>query len=94
MKIKEEVINVLKNVDIKDEELRITEKLDRKLYQETAKVLKAMGGRYVSGKQATVFPEGTDLEGTISEICETKTFTSLATKYQFFQQIVMMKYLM
>lgn len=84
MKIKEEVINVLKNVDIKDEELRITEKLDRKLYQETAKVLKAMGGRYVSGKRATVFPEGTDLEGTISEICETKTFTSLATKYQFF----------
>lgn len=84
MKIKSEVIEVLKNVSIENETLTITEPLDRKLYTEVAKVLKAMGGKYVSSKKATVFPDGTDVENTISELCMTGEFTNLIKQFQYF----------
>lgn len=84
MKVENDVINVLKNAEIDGTELRITEQLDRKLYQKTAKVLNAMGGKWVTSKKATVFPDGTDIGGTIEEIAETGEFKSLVQEYQFF----------
>ena len=84
MWINKDVIEVLKTAQIDGEQLRLVNQLDRKLYLDTAKVLKAMGGKWVSSKKATVFPEGTDVEGTITEICETGEFTSLVKQYQYF----------
>lgn len=84
MKVENDVIGVLKNAVIDENCLRITEQLDRKLYQKTAKVLNAMGGKWVSSKKATVFPEGTDIERTIAQIAETGVFKSLAHEFQYF----------
>ena len=57
MKIADDVINVLKAVEVYDNAVRITAQLDRKLYQNTAKVLKAMGGKWLSAKKATVLSD-------------------------------------
>jgi len=84
MKIDNEVIEVLKNASIEDYNIKLNGQLDRKLYQKTAKVLSAMGGKYASAKKATVFPEGTDIETTINNIIKTGEFISLAKKFQFF----------
>lgn len=84
MKIADDVINVLKAVEVYDNAVRITAQLDRKLYQNTAKVLKAMGGKWLSAKKATVFPQGTDIESTLAEVCAKGEFTSLAKQFQYF----------
>lgn len=84
MKIDKNVIEVLSSAEIDGCSIKITAQLDRKLYQKVAKVLSAMGGKYVSAKKATVFPDETDIETTINNIIETGEFISVAKEFQFF----------
>lgn len=84
MKVSEEVICVLRGMEIDGNMCRITDVLPREIYTKTAKVLKAMGGKWVSAKKCTVFPEGTDVSGTISQIIASREFISLQQEYQFF----------
>ena len=84
MRVDKEIIKILTAMEIEGNTCRITEQLPRDLYAKTAKVLKGMGGRWVSAKKCTVFPEGTDIEGTVAEIAATGEFKSLQQEYQFF----------
>lgn len=84
MKVDKEIIRILGDMEIEGNTCRITEQLSRDMYSKTAKVLKGMGGKWVSAKKCTVFPEGTDIEGTVAEIAATGEFKSLQQEYQFF----------
>src|SRR4051812_4739334 len=57
MKVSDDVLTVLSQVETDGPHLRITEPLDRKLYTAVNKVLVAAGGKWTSGKvKAHVFP--------------------------------------
>lgn len=63
IKISPEVMDVLKRASIKDNSVILPpERLDLKFYQQVAKVLKALGGKWVGGK--TQAHEKSHLHGT------------------------------
>lgn len=82
MKIKNEVLEVLKKARIEGNLLYIDEKLDRKTYQDVNKILKDIGGKWSSAKGATIFKD--DVEEIICEIINTGEFVSEKKQYQFF----------
>lgn len=82
MKIKSEVIEVLKKARIEGSLLYIDEQLDRKTYTSVNKILKDIGGKWSSAKGATVFKD--DIEEIICEIINTGDFVSEKKQYQFF----------
>ncbi len=57
---------------------------DRKLYTDTAKLLKAMGGAWLKVANATVF-EGTEAEVSVKEACRNGEYVDLKKLYQFFE---------
>lgn len=57
---------------------------DRKLYEAAAKLLKAMGGVWTRGLQATLFPDG-DAEAAVREACITGEYVDAKQLFQFFE---------
>jgi predicted RNA methylase len=55
MKIDPDVLDVLAMLDCDGTAVRITEQLDRKLYEKTNKVLVALGGKWTRGAKAHLF---------------------------------------
>lgn len=82
MKIKTEIIEVLKSAEIDGNKLRITAKLDRGTYQETNKVLTALGGKWRSSAKAHIFEK--DIADIIGEIIESGEYTDKKKEFQFF----------
>lgn len=82
MKIKNEVIEVLKKGRIEGNLLYIDEQLDRKTYASVNKILKDIGGEWSSAKGATIFKE--DIEEIVCKIINTGEFVSEKKQYQYF----------
>lgn len=57
---------------------------DRKLYEKTAKVLTALGGKWNRKAQATLFVDE-DAEVAVRQACETGAYVDLKKAYQFFE---------
>jgi hypothetical protein len=55
--VPDSVLGVLQSVVIADKTVRITAKLPKKLYDQVNELLKAMGGRWHTGKQVHVFDD-------------------------------------
>lgn len=82
MKIEQSVVEVLKACTINDLSLQLPGQLDRKLYEKTAKLLKQLGGKWVSSKKAFIFKEYAG--DIISGIIESGEYTSDKKAFQFF----------
>lgn len=83
MKISQEVIKVLEASQVQGNILRLPEgKMERKLYEQVARLLKEMGGKWSSAKKAFLFKE--EAADTIDTIIATGEYTSDKTAFQFF----------
>ncbi len=82
MKIDSDVIDVLARAEVEANTLRLTVQLDRKRYQQVAKVLTAIGGKWNSSKKCHIFAD--DVEDILQDIILTGEYTSEKTEYQFF----------
>jgi len=58
---------------------------DRKLYEKTAKVLKALGGKWSRKYTATIFTEDVDAETAVREACESGIYVDSKQLFQFFE---------
>lgn len=58
---------------------------DRKLYQKTAKVLTALGGKWSRKHAATIFTEDKDAETAVCEACESGVYVDSKQLFQFFE---------
>lgn len=58
---------------------------DRKLYEKTSKVLKALGGQWSRKHQATIFPDDEDAEVAVREACESGIYVDSKQLFQFFE---------
>ncbi|MCM1275490.1 MAG: hypothetical protein NC299_09000 [Lachnospiraceae bacterium] len=82
MKIEKEVIEVLAKSNVEGNTMEITEQLDRALYLKVNKVLKAIGGKWVSAKKRHVFES--DVEDILQDIILTSEYTDARTEFQYF----------
>lgn len=83
MRIEETVIEVLKSSEIKSKSLRLPAgKMDRKLYEKVAKLMKEIGGKWSSAKKAFLFKE--DITETVDDIIHAGEYVSDKKLYQFF----------
>lgn len=82
MKISNEVIEVLAKSNVEGNTLKLTQQLDRDLYLKVNKVLKAIGGKWVSAKRRHVFES--DVEDILQNIILTGEYTDTKTEFQFF----------
>ncbi len=82
MKIDSDIIDVLARAEVEGNTLRLTVQLDRKRYQQVAKVLMAIGGKWNSSKKCHIFAD--DVEDILQDIILTGEYTSEKTEYQFF----------
>lgn len=82
MKISKEVIETLAKAKVEGNTLEITEQLDRDLYLKVNKVLKAIGGKWVSAKKRHVF--ASDVEDILQDIILTGEYTDARIEFQFF----------
>ncbi|MCM1166422.1 MAG: hypothetical protein NC299_13330 [Lachnospiraceae bacterium] len=82
MKIDKEIIEVLAKSNIDGNTLEITQQLDRALYLKVNKVLKAIGGKWVSAKKRHVF-DG-NVEDIVQNIILTGEYTDARAEFQFF----------
>lgn len=82
MKVEADVIEVLKGVETVGNMLRITQKLDRTMYQKVNKTLTGLGGKWSSKEKAHVFEK--DVSEIIGQIIETGEYKDLKADFQFF----------
>lgn len=83
MKIKPNIIEILKTARVEENLLFIDDQLERKTYQEISKLLKALGGKWSSAKKATVFSN--NIEDIIQQILVTGEYTDEKKEFQFFE---------
>lgn len=82
MKLTTETLSVLSRCETDGETLRLPAKLDRTLYLSVSKVLKGLQGKWVSSKQAFVFPHPVD--DILEQIINTGDFVPTRQAFQFF----------
>lgn len=82
--ISQEVMDVLFNLDIDGQNVRIVEQLDRKLYLGVNDVLQRLGGAWKRGAKAHVFPEGRDPSDLIADVMGTGTMPAKNPLSYFF----------
>ncbi len=82
MKVEPDVIEVLKGVETEGSRLRITQKLDRAMYQKVNKTLAGLGGKWSSREKAHIFEK--DVSEIIRQIVETGEYKDLKADFQFF----------
>lgn len=82
MKVDLDVIEVLKGVETEGNKLRITQKLDRAMYQKVNKTLAGLGGKWSSREKAHVFEK--DVSEIIRQVVETGEYKDLKADFQFF----------
>ena len=75
MKVEADVIEVLMGVETDGNRLRITQKLDRTMYQKVNKTLSGLGGKWNSREKAHVFEK--DVSEIISQIVETGEYKDM-----------------
>lgn len=80
--VPDSVLGVLQSVVIADKTVRITATLPKKLYDQVNELLKAMGGRWHTGKQVHVFDDDPACE--VRAVCESGVI-ALPRDYEFFR---------
>ena len=55
MKVEVNVIEILKGAEVNGNKIRITQKLDRNIYQKINKILLGFGGKWNSKEKAHIF---------------------------------------
>ena len=75
MKVDADVIEILKSVETDGNKLRITQKLDRTIYQKVNKTLSGLGGKWSSKEKAHIFEK--DVSEIIRQIVETGEYKDL-----------------
>lgn len=82
MKINQNVLEILSNAVVKDNTLTLQGQLDRKEYQDVAKVIELLGGKWNKSQKCHVFP------GEAEELVDTAILTGEVTdkkkEFQFF----------
>lgn len=78
-----DVLDVLKQAVCDGPNLRIVEQLERELYTRTAKVLKAIGGKWNTKAQATIFNE--DAAPLIADCVTTGQYVDAKKQFQFYE---------
>lgn len=82
MKVDADVIEILKGVETDGNKLRITQRLDRTVYQKVNKTLSGLGGKWSSKEKAHIFEK--DVSEIIRQIVETGEYKDLRADFQFF----------
>lgn len=82
-KICADVLDVLQSVECDGDAVRIVQQLDRPLYNKTAKVLTALGGKWNRKSQATLFNE--EAAPLIADAVTTGEYVDAKQLYQFFE---------
>lgn len=82
MKVDADVIEVLKGAEIDGNKIRITQRLDRTMYQKVNKTISGIGGKWNTKEKAHIFEK--DVSEIISQIVETGEYKDLKADFQFF----------
>lgn len=83
VRIDDDVISILRNLDYDGCNCRITTQLDRETYQKVDKVLQAMGGKWNRGAKAHVFDD--DARAIMEETAQYGEYVDAKKTYQFFE---------
>jgi len=84
MKVKETVLDVLGNCKVIENKVYLPEgQLDRKLYVDVDKVLKALGGKWDRKEKAHIFSDS--MEERLEVLILTGEYTDAKQQYQFFE---------
>lgn len=81
-RISTEVLEVLKRATVEGNRLQLTQQLDRNLYQDTAKIIEMLGGKWNKKEKCHLFPE--DAGDRVAEAIMIGEVTDLKQLYQFF----------
>lgn len=82
-RINEDVLAVLRSAIPEGNELRLTDQLDRKLYERTNKVLEALGGKWNRKAKAHVFPA--DAGDLLGDVLATGEYLDAKREFQFYE---------
>lgn len=82
MKVEVNVIEILKGAEVNGNKIRITQKLDRNIYQKINKILLGFGGKWNSKEKAHIFEK--DITDIVTQIIETGEYKDLKSDFQFF----------
>lgn len=82
MKAETDVIEILKGAEVNGNKIRITQKLDRAMYQKVNRTLTGIGGRWSTKEKAHVFEK--DVSEIICQIAETGEYKDIKSDFQFF----------
>ncbi len=82
MKVDSDVIEILKGAEIDGNRLRITQRLDRAMYQKVNKTIAGLGGKWSAKEKAHIFEK--DVEEIIREVCTSGEYKDIKSDFQFF----------
>jgi len=82
LKVDSDVIEILKGAEIDGNRLRITQRLDRAMYQKVNKTIAGLGGKWSAKEKAHIFEK--DVEEIIREVCTSGEYKDIKSDFQFF----------
>lgn len=82
MKVDFDVIEILKGAEADGNKLRITQRLDRAMYQKVNKTIAGLGGKWSAREKAHIFEK--DIEEIIREVCASGEYKDIKSDFQFF----------
>lgn len=82
MKVDFDVIEILKGAEVDGNKLRITQRLDRAMYQKVNKTIAGLGGKWSAREKAHIFEK--DIEEIIGEVCASGEYKDIKSDFQFF----------
>lgn len=82
MKVDFDVIEILKGAEADGNKLRITQRLDRAMYQKVNKTIAGLGGKWSAREKAHIFEK--DIEEIIGEVCASGEYKDIKSDFQFF----------
>ena len=82
MKVDFDVIEILKGAETDGNKLRITQRLDRMMYQKVNKIIAGLGGKWSAKEKAHIFEK--DIGEIIREVCASGEFKDIKSDFQFF----------
>lgn len=82
MKVDSDVIEILKGAEADGNRLRITQRLDRAMYQKVNKTIAGLGGKWSAKEKAHIFEK--DIGEIIKEACASGEYKDIKSDFQFF----------
>ena len=82
MKVDFDVIEILKGAEADGNKLRITQRLDRAMYQKVNKTIAGLGGKWSAKEKAHIFEK--DIGEIIKEACASGEYKDIKSDFQFF----------